>query len=71
MKISDKTSIAKDLVEIEKSLLSISFTRFVFCGKGLYKQTTNTAIGMVVFTLLTIHFQAVKQLRLWAISLPN
>jgi len=28
--ISDKTSISEDLVEIEKKLLSVSFTRFVF-----------------------------------------
>ena len=31
LKISDKTSIAKDLVDIEEKLLSISFTRCVFC----------------------------------------
>ena len=29
MKISDKTKIVKDLVEIEKRLLSVSFTRYV------------------------------------------
>jgi hypothetical protein len=33
IKISDKTKIAKGLVEIEKKLLSVSFTRFVFRGK--------------------------------------
>jgi len=29
-RISDKTKIVKSLVEIEKKLLSVSFTRFVF-----------------------------------------
>jgi len=31
--ISDKTNIVKGLVEIEKKLLSVSFTRFVFRGE--------------------------------------
>jgi len=31
MKISDKTNVVKGIVEIEKKLLSVSFTRFVFC----------------------------------------
>jgi hypothetical protein len=34
MKISDKTNIVKNLVEIEKKLLSVSFTRFVFRRKN-------------------------------------
>jgi hypothetical protein len=34
--ISDKTNIVKGLVEIEKKLLSVSFTRFVFCGGKWY-----------------------------------
>jgi len=31
--ISEKTNIVKGLVEIEKKLLSVSFTRFVFRSK--------------------------------------
>ena len=34
--ISDKTNIVKGLVEIEKKLLSVSFTRFVFRGGKWY-----------------------------------
>lgn len=34
--ISDKTNIVKGLVEIEKKLLSASFTRFVFRGGKWY-----------------------------------
>jgi hypothetical protein len=33
MKIFDKTTIAKGLVEIEKKLLSVSLSRFVFRGQ--------------------------------------
>lgn len=38
MKISAKTSVVKDLVDIEKKLLSISFTRFVPCQAMRRKQ---------------------------------
>jgi hypothetical protein len=34
--ISDKTNIVKGLVEIEKKLLLVSFTRFVFRGRKWY-----------------------------------
>jgi hypothetical protein len=36
--ISDKTNIVKGLVEIEKKLLSVSFTRFVFRGGTWYQR---------------------------------
>jgi hypothetical protein len=36
--ISDKTNIVKGLVEIEKKLLSVSFTRFVFRGGKWYQR---------------------------------
>jgi len=40
IRISDKTKIVKSLVEIEKKLLSVSFTRFVFCsGNGIKSLT--------------------------------
>ena len=34
--VSDKANIVKGLVEIEKKLLSVSFTRFVFRGRKWY-----------------------------------
>jgi len=69
--ISEKTSIVKALVEIEKKLLSISFTRFVLRGKFASKNGTDLSLGMAISTSQAIHFQAVKRLRLWAIFLQN
>jgi hypothetical protein len=72
MKISDKTNIVKGLVEIEKKLLSVSFTRFVFRGGEIVSMNvTNLIPGTAIFTSQAMHFQDVKQLRLWAIFLQN
>jgi hypothetical protein len=35
------------------------------------KNGTNLRLGMAIFTSQAIHFQGVKQLRLWAIFLQN
>jgi hypothetical protein len=66
MEISDKTNIVTGLVEIEKKLLSVSFTRFVFHGRIGIK-ITNLTPGTAISPSQAMHFQVVKQLRLWAI----
>ena len=38
LKISDEPSVVKDLVDIEKKLLSVSFTRFVVRGETWYQR---------------------------------
>jgi hypothetical protein len=64
MTIFDKTNIVKGLVEIEKKLLSVSFTRFVFRERDCIKEyIINLGLDMAIFTSQAMHFQAVKQLR--------
>ena len=61
MKISDKTSIVKGIVEIEKKLLSVSFTRFVLHRREWYQRIfVNLIPGMAIFTSQAMHFQAAK-----------
>lgn len=38
MKISDKTKVTRGLIEIEKKLLSVSFTRFVFRERDIHQR---------------------------------
>jgi hypothetical protein len=68
-KISEKTSIVKGLIEIEKKMLSISFTEFVLRQKAFF--LTNPGQDTAIFILPMTHFQVVKQLRSQAMFQQN
>lgn len=70
MKMPEKKRIVEGVVEIEKKLLSISFTRFVSCKeKRLLKKGTDLRLDMAISTSQAMRFPAVKRPRLWAIFL--
>jgi hypothetical protein len=68
--IRQKEEIVKALVNLEKKLLSVSFTRFGF-RSDVMADGTNCRIDMAISTSQATPFRAVKQPRLSAIFLQN